>query len=380
MANQVLENNLKLVRAGMNCENDKPITCLTGSAYAAVIDGMTVAQFIADPIEGARAAIRTIRKIQDEGGPIHSFNNVPGATNIAAIIGLAWNSRVLIPGIDLPENSVWQIKEECLVGREAYDQIMAMGYDNYINANIMPRIVDFEYFGRYMGIAAQGQPEFDAVFEEWGAPLFMGAQSTGIPFEGLCGMRTMQEFYMDCYKIPDKLKEVSDFIFEEKYAQTEEALKAPRSPISLGGWVGGWRTASAMVNPKIWESLVWPYMKRSAEQMVNNGAIAVMHLDSSWDRDIERFGELPQGMTILNTDAMTSLPNARAKLPKMPLMGDVPPSLLTTGTPQQVTDYVNRLIDECGPQGMFICPACDTPVNAKYENMVAMVKATNDWS
>ncbi|MDR0459701.1 MAG: hypothetical protein LBG68_04475 [Coriobacteriales bacterium] len=45
-----------------------------------------------------------------------------------------------------------------------------------------------------------------------------------------------------------------------------------------------------------------------------------------------------------------------------------------------MTDYVNRLIDEVGPEGLFVCPACDTPVNAKYENMAAMLKATNEWS
>ena len=47
--------------------------------------------------------------------------------------------------------------------------------------------------------------------------------------------------------------------------------------------------------------------------------------------------------------------------------------------PEQVTDYVNRLIDSVGPEGLFVCPGCDCPVNAKYENIVAMVKATNEW-
>jgi len=380
MAKADFQKNLALVDQGMKCLNTKPITCLTGSAFAAVIQGMTVATFVADPVAGARAAIKTLQRLEEEAGPIKSFNNVPGAMSMAAIIGLSWNSKVLIPGVDLPENSVWQIKEEQLVGREAYDEILAMGYDNYINKNIMPRIIDFAFLSKYMQISAENQPEFDAFFEDWAVPIFMGAQSTRVPFEGLCGMRSLQEFYMDCYKIPDKLKEVSDFIFEEKYPQTEAALEAYDNPVGVGAWVGGWRTASAMVNPKIWENLVWPYMKRSAEQLVKHGIYAVMHLDSSWDRDIARFGELPEGMTILNTDAMTNLPNARQKLPKMPLMGDVPPSLLTTGTPQQVTDYVNRLIDEVGPEGLFVCPACDTPVNAKYENMAAMLKATNEWS
>ena len=201
-----------------------------------------------------------------------------------------------------------------------------------------------------------------------------------VPFEQLCGMRSMSQFYMDCYKMPDKIKEVSDFIFAEKFAQTEEELKKYKDDTTfIGNWVGGWRTASALVNRKIWDNLVWPYMKPAAEQLIKYGKIAIMHLDQDWGRDIERFGELPAGKVVLNTDGMTNLPRARKLLPGYALMGDVPPTLLTTGTPQQVSDYVKKLIDEVGPQGLFVCPGCDTPVNAKFENLVAMVKTTNEW-
>ncbi|MCL2151086.1 MAG: methyltransferase [Coriobacteriia bacterium] len=380
MGNEVFEQNLSLVDSGLACENYKPISCYTGAAVGAVIAGMSVADFCADPVAGARASIQTIQRIQEAAGPLRSFNGAPRTVNMVVSITMMWNSRVLIPGIDIPADSVWQVKEEQLIGREAYDQIMQQGYATFVQSEVMPRIIDQGYLQRYQQIAAQAAPEIDALLADMGIPIFNGAPSTMVPFEQLCGMRSMQEFYRDCYKIPDKLKEVSDFIFAETYARTEETWKAFDNPLFRGGWIGGWRTASAMVNPMIWESLVWPYMKRSAEQMISHGRVATMHLDSCWDRDIERFGELPQGCFIINTDGMTDLPRARQKLPKAALMGDVPPPLLTTGTPQQVTDYVNRLIDEVGPQGLFVCPGCDTPVNAKFENMVAMVKATNDWS
>ena len=94
---------------------------------------------------------------------------------------------------------------------------------------------------------------------------------------------------------------------------------------------------------------------------------------------MEKFAELPAGKFIINTDGMTDLTRARKLLPGVALMGDVPPTLLTTGTPEQVTDYVNRLIDSVGPEGLFVCPGCDCPVNAKYENIVAMIQATNEW-
>jgi len=233
---------------------------------------------------------------------------------------------------------------------------------------------------KYVKIAGEHGMEVAMAHVEAGFPVIMSGFATMVPFEQLSGMRSMNEFYMDCYRIPEKVKEVSDFIFAEKSAQMEETLKGFKdNPGWIGAWVGGWRTASAMVNRKIWDSLVWPYMKASAEQIIKYGRIAVMHLDHNWDRDIERFAELPAGKVILNTDGMTNLPRARKLLPNHALMGDVPPSLLTTGTPDQVRDYVNRLIDEVGPKGLFVCPGCDTPLGAKYENLVTMVQTTNEW-
>jgi hypothetical protein len=48
-------------------------------------------------------------------------------------------------------------------------------------------------------------------------------------------------------------------------------------------------------------------MKELAELLAANGNIPIMHLDASWDRDIERFKELPAKTVILNTDGMTDL-------------------------------------------------------------------------
>ncbi|HCX65039.1 MAG TPA: methyltransferase, partial [Eubacteriaceae bacterium] len=44
-----------------------------------------------------------------------------------------------------------------------------------------------------------------------------------------------------------------------------------------------------------------------------------------------------------------------------------------------VKDYVNRLLDDIGTEGVFLTPGCDAPANAKFENMVAMYEAGADF-
>jgi hypothetical protein len=374
------EENLKLVREGIACTNEKPVSCYSGGAPGAVIMGMTVAEYVADPVAGALKAIEMLKRLEEEAGPLHCLNSTAMPANMVVLITMLWNSKVMIPGIEISENSVWQVKEKKLVDPSAYDEILRGGYENFVNKTIVPLIIDAGYLESAARSVAGKEHLVAEAYQQLGIPIVQSGFATQIPFEHLCGMRSMGEFYMDCYKMPDKLQEVSDFIFAEKSAQTEEILKAEKdNPGWIGAWVGGWRTASAMLNRKIWDKLVWPYMRASAEQLIKYGKIAIMHLDQDWNRDVERFGELPAGKVILNTDGMTDLPRARKLLPKHALMGDVPPTLLTTGSPEQVKDYVNRLIDNVGPQGLIVCPGCDTPVNAKFENLVAMVKTTNEW-
>ena len=59
----------------------------------------------------------------------------------------------------------------------------------------------------------------------------------------------------------------------------------------------------------------------------------------------------------------------------MCIMGDVPPALLALGTPEEVSAYCKRLIDEIGPEGFILSSGCDTPIDAQYDNVKAMVEA-----
>jgi uroporphyrinogen-III decarboxylase len=135
-----------------------------------------------------------------------------------------------------------------------------------------------------------------------------------------------------------------------------------------------------MVNQKIWDKLVWPYMKELAELVAAKGKIPIMHLDASWDRDIERFKELPAKTIILNTDAMTDLRRAKKLLgDHAAFMGDVPVQMLAISSKEEVADYTKRLIDDVGAAGLFLCPGCDAPATAKFENMAAIYETAQKY-
>jgi uroporphyrinogen-III decarboxylase len=126
----------------------------------------------------------------------------------------------------------------------------------------------------------------------------------------------------------------------------------------------------------MWDRFVWPYFSRLVEEVVDSGLIALLHLDSGWDRELVRFRELPKGRCILATDGETDLYKAKEVLgDHMCLMGDVPATMLFMDSPDEVYNYCTGLIRKLGPEGFILQSGCDIPANARLENVQAMVAA-----
>ena len=121
---------------------------------------------------------------------------------------------------------------------------------------------------------------------------------------------------------------------------------------------------------------MWPYMRKLVYEVTDAGLIALLHLDSDWTRELERFRELPRGKCLMALDGETDIFRAKEVLgDHMCLMGDVPASMLFYKNPEDVYRYCSRLIRELGPVGFILQSGCDIPTNAKLENVQAMVAA-----
>ncbi|WP_019225549.1 uroporphyrinogen decarboxylase family protein [Dehalobacter restrictus] len=354
-------------------ENDSVTSCYIGTATPPAHMGITMAEYINDQEKGLDIFIDYINEI-NATAPVDCLNSgYMLKPNIA--LATAWFSKIKVPGRDLPENSLWQVEEKKVMQDADYDLVIEKGY-NGLFEKIFPQVADMAEFQEFIRYNQENGAKDAGKYINAGYPVIT-ASMISPPFEMLCGARTMGQFYMDCYKMPDKVKAALDAMQPDI---VNSAVGIGKAAQGVGTWVGGWRGASALVSTKIWEKLVWPYIYDAAITLVDNGLTPIFHLDQNWDRDIERFLEVPAKKCILNTDGMTDLRNAKKKLgDHIAFMGDVPAQLLATGTPEQVSDYVKRLLDDIGTKGVFVTPGCDAPANAKFENMVAMFKAAAEF-
>ncbi len=205
----------------------------------------------------------------------------------------------------------------------------------------------------------------------------MAATAIATPFDYLCGGRSMAKFYIDLHRIPDKIEAAMDVMLPAILGQGIGGSLAAGVP---GIWIGGWRTAGALLAPKLWQRFVWPYMVKSVHAVMEAGLIPILHLDQDWTRDLAFFRDLPAKACVMNPDGLTSAVKFKEILgDHMAWMGDTPATLFAAGTPDDIYRYVREQVELFEGRGLIIAPGCDAPINTKPENMEAFVAAAREY-
>ncbi len=347
---------------------DKIPFSFSGCAYVSRRQGVKIADFISDfPL----ALQTTIDFLKEHPGvdSIHSPIFDP-----RALITL-WYSRVKIPGVDLPDDELWQVDEQELMKYEDYQKIIDMGFeawqqDYFVNRMGDP-LADIGKYFAYMPTVIQ------RLTDEAGVPVLNGGFG-GSPIETFCGSRQLMNFFMDMAMEPELVKEAMDACFAYQF----QAFKNQLAAKPFAAWVGGWRAAPELMGHDYFMEFVWPYLVQMVDATIEAGVVPVLHFDSCWESELETLKQLPAKKCILMTDGTTDLRKAREILDdRMCFLGDVPATMQAFGTPDECYNYVTSLIRDVGSKtGLIVSSGCDVPLNAKDENVDAMIQATLDYS
>jgi hypothetical protein len=280
-----------------------------------------------------------------------------------------WLSRVKVPGRELPDDELWQVDEAELMTLEDYGAIVSEGFGPWLDRYYAERLPgNAEAFARF----AKTIPDALALCREKGVVPFTPAVGT-IPYEYFCGGRSMKVFLLDLFRHADKVQAAMDAALPVLIEQLRQTIRAFGL---MGVWVGGWRSASEFISPRLWNRFVFPYYQQMVDAVIEEGAIPVLHFDANWDRDLERLREFPRAKCVLSLDGKTDIFKAKQILgDHMCIMGDVHASMFALGTVEDVRAYCKRLISEVGPGGFILSSGCDVPIDAKYENVRAMVES-----
>ncbi|MBM3118795.1 MAG: uroporphyrinogen-III decarboxylase [Chloroflexi bacterium] len=352
-----------------------PVAPLMDVMFPSRHKGMTVAHGLSHWREGFQAIVDIFEKV---GGwdamilPGYSLALTPSVgSGVTVSLG---SGRYRFPGQDsaVAVDSQPQYEERELLTVEDYDEIIKLGWSGFAEKN-RERFTPFS-------------PEAIISWTERQTAHYIKEKQTwdtkGIP--SLCGAivesplmffstkRSLISFTMDLHRVPDKVQVAMDIVVDEFIA---EAIAATRLTAIPGVMLVLERGGGFYYPLKIFERFEFPYMKKMVEAFAAEGLLTVMHFDQDWTVNLPYLKELPKKMCVCELDSTTDIFKAKELLKDhMCIMGDVPASLTSIGTPEEVEAYCKKLIDVVGKDtGFILSSGCTVPADAKFENFKAMI-------
>jgi len=248
--------------------------------------------------------------------------------------------------------------------------------------------VEFQELARTLLKAGQTQEQsarITASFDEEMALLGFpqashGGGAGGAPFDLLSDhYRGMRGAMTDMYRCPDKLLAACNRILRWRIATTTPADPAKRgNPKRV--FVALHRGTEGFMSRKQFEKFYWPGLKQALQHTIKMGIVPIVFCEGRFDDRLEYFLELPQGKAICLFD-LTDIFRAKEVLrDHVCIAGNVPSSLLQTGSPQEVEEYCAKLIKVCGKGGGFILSAGSSIDEAKPANIKALVDSPKKYA
>lgn len=209
-----------------------------------------------------------------------------------------------------------------------------------------------------------------------GIPSIMGGLS-GAPFD-LIGdmMRGTKGIMMDMYRRPEKLhaamERITPIIIDEAVA----AGNASGSPVIMMPLHKG--TGGFMSNDQFKE-FYWPTLKEVMMGLIEEGLVPMPFAEGDYGDRLETIKDMPKGTVIWYFETMDMTRAKRVLGDNACIAGNLPVSILCTGTPAQVKDGCRRLIETCAQGGGYILTGSASIHKGDPDNLRAMMEAAEEY-
>ena len=210
-----------------------------------------------------------------------------------------------------------------------------------------------------------------------GVPTAMRGNLAKAPFDTIGDtLRGTRGVMMDMLKQPNKLLEAIDVIAELSISSTIESINATNGIMAFFVLHKG---ADGFLSPEQFDKFYWPSLRRFMLALIEEGIIPVLFAEGSYNTRIERCNEFNKGEVAWLFD-QTDMARAKKILgDKCCISGNVPTSLLTTGTVEDTKEYCRRLIEACAPGGGFILAGGANIDAGISDNLRAMMDAAKEY-
>jgi uroporphyrinogen-III decarboxylase len=221
-----------------------------------------------------------------------------------------------------------------------------------------------------------------AVMEVWLAGLEQGIPNIwggmcGAPFD-LIGdiLRGTKGIMMDMYQRPDKLIEAMERITPIVVDEAIGSANATGCPIifmPLHKGTGGF------MSPEQFETFYWPTLKKVMMGLIEEGLVPMPYAEGDYITRLQTIRDMPRGKVVWFFERMDMAKAKEVLGDNACLAGNVPASVLYTGTPQEVKEESRKLIEICAKGGGYILSGAVHMDEGNPENLRAIMEAAKEY-
>ncbi len=198
-----------------------------------------------------------------------------------------------------------------------------------------------------------------------------------VPFDTISdSFRGMRGAMLDMYRQPDKLlaaiQKLSDL-------QIKNIAAAPDANGFITSFIPLHRGADGFMSLKQFEKFYFPYLKRLVEALVSKGYTPNVFYEGDYTTRLEYLRDLPKGKILALFDRSDMKKVKEVLGGHTCIAGNMPSSILQTGTVDDVKKACKWLIDVVGKDGGYIMAPGSSMDEVKPENLKTMVDFTKEY-
>lgn len=213
--------------------------------------------------------------------------------------------------------------------------------------------------------------------KEYGMPMG-GSGMVKAPFDTLGDtLRGLKGIMMDLRKRPEKVLAAMDVLVPHNMFY---ALATSGGDTLLPTFLPLHRGSYPFLNPKQWDTFYWPSLKKLLEELWAHGKRTLFYAEGNWTPYLEQIAELPAKSIVFHCDQTDIAKVKEVFGGRFCISGNVPNTLMAYGKPEEVREYVKRLLNDYAADGGFIIDTAGVmQTDVKVENVVALIEATREF-
>jgi uroporphyrinogen-III decarboxylase len=256
------------------------------------------------------------------------------------------------------------------------EEIAIMSFVNYGRPDVRAALEALLEAGRESMKWISAVMEVSQEATSMGYPAIMGGLSKA-PFDTLGDtLRGTKGIMMDIFQQPDKLHVAMERIASLTIDSSLSSIGDSGVPLIMMPLHKG---ADGFMSMKQYETFYWPTFQKVIMAFVNEGIMPILFAEGSYNTRLDIIKELPKEAVTWWFD-QTDMARAKKVLgDKACIIGNVPTSLLMTGTPQEVKEHCRNLIEICGPGGGYILSGGANIDKGNPDNLRAMMEAVKEY-